>query len=210
MSSFGNRDRRPIPFVRLLTLNSAEPSRNRDSGHRGWGLRIAGSGAGLRKTKSGEQLEDRRSHPCEPQGRPSLQRFSRRARSPLRPHPLRRRPDVLGHRRRTREVAGRRAAPRRARQPVARIREGRLRPDARVGRVDAEERRRRRIPGVGRAHWRRADVRRERQLEGFGVVADPTILPGSFHTGPGGVNGSDDAILRKICPSPTTARSFGT
>jgi hypothetical protein len=33
-------------------------------------------------------------------------------------------------------------------------------------------------------------------LEGFGVVADPTILPGSFHTGPGGVNTPDDAVFR--------------
>ncbi len=33
-------------------------------------------------------------------------------------------------------------------------------------------------------------------LEGFGIVDDPTILPGSFHTGPGGVSGSDDAVFR--------------
>ena len=32
-------------------------------------------------------------------------------------------------------------------------------------------------------------------VEGFGVVDDPTILPGSFHPGPGGVSGTDDAVF---------------
>ena len=31
-------------------------------------------------------------------------------------------------------------------------------------------------------------------LDAFGPVADPTVLPGSFHAGPGGVSGGDDYI----------------
>ncbi|KGQ20007.1 hypothetical protein LF41_2174 [Lysobacter dokdonensis DS-58] len=36
------------------------------------------------------------------------------------------------------------------------------------------------------------------QPESLGVVDDPTILPGSFHPGPGGVSGGDDAVLVNI------------
>lgn len=33
-------------------------------------------------------------------------------------------------------------------------------------------------------------------VQGFGIVDDPTILPGSFHSGPGGVYGTDDKVFR--------------
>ena len=34
--------------------------------------------------------------------------------------------------------------------------------------------------------------------EDFGLVADPTVLPGSFHSGPGGVSGSDDVAAFNV------------